>query len=237
MKGRLFYINRISDQLAVLAASIRLANQSNRSDINVMAEQLLCGLLNRIYGWHLTNVNFSLQKYPGVDLCDPDVSIAVQVTAANRLEKVRHTLEEFSNHHLDKVFDRLIILVLTTDSPTKGMQHQRFEPWFYGERDIWNFPYLLNSIQDLDIPQLKEIFNYLTAELSTTVTVAPSAMPTHVLPALPELAASFVPNSRDREVAEIGNIYHYPNNDHPLFLWGASRYRQNPTGYSTGKIS
>ena len=79
--SRIALIDQLSDQLALLVVKTKNDIRSNLGSTNVVAETILCGLLNRMYDWNLVNANSISQNYPGVDLIDERNNIAVQVTS------------------------------------------------------------------------------------------------------------------------------------------------------------
>lgn len=94
-EGRTVLVTKISQQLAQLTASVTIDVKNNLSTRNVLAENILAGLLNRMQGWQLINANRIRSNYPAVDLVDTENRIAIQVTSTNGAEKINHTLEEF----------------------------------------------------------------------------------------------------------------------------------------------
>ena len=74
-------IKDINDILGGWIYSIKLNNSINLTDANIQAEDVVCGLLNRVYGWNLSNLNNLKKNYPGVDLGDFNTKTAVQVTS------------------------------------------------------------------------------------------------------------------------------------------------------------
>ena len=167
--GRLAYINEINDQLTRLVLWVESANKSNRTDLAVVSEDIVGGLLNLIFrqeGWKLINANTpNSPNFPGIDLADEELCIGVQVTANNSLDKVKDMLNKFYGHKLEQRFDRLILVELTTQDPSPGMK-KRCTEHFDGNRDIWNIPYLMRLIQSIqDIDHLEEITVFLQKQV------------------------------------------------------------------------
>lgn len=186
--GRMYYINEIDQQLGRLVSWVEIANRNNRSDVSVISENILCGLLNRMYGWNLINANTPTHpNFPGVDLVDDKACVAVQITAQNTLDKVKDMLEKFFRHQLDERFSRLILMEITNQEPTQGMRSKK-EGCFYGQRDIWNIPRLVRELQDADIEKLKEIAGYLEGEIGSLYTrTAPGKDPGKIKEKKPSL--------------------------------------------------
>ena len=164
-EGRTVLVTKISQQLAQLTASVTIDVKNNLSTRNVLAENILAGLLNRMQGWQLINANRIRSNYPAVDLVDMENRIAIQVTSTNGAEKINHTLEEFEKNELDQDYDRLYVVIITTDNPTPSMRSKSIPGVFSGETDIWNIPTLEGKLMDLPVPVLEGIHSYLTEEL------------------------------------------------------------------------
>ena len=164
--GRQQYIARINKQLASLAYDTKISSTGNRNDTAVVSEHTICGLLNLMRDWNLTNANTpGHPNFPGVDLVDEQAQVAVQVTGENSLKKVNSMLEQFNKNKLNRKFKHLIMLVLTMEHPTKDMQ-EKDDGCFYGRDDIWNIPRLMRQIeQEKDVDKLREIAVYLDKEL------------------------------------------------------------------------
>ena len=194
--GRLVLINKITDQLGVFLNGIELAKRENMLSRNVAAETTIKGLLNRIHGWNLVNANTIRPNFPAVDLIDTTARVAVQVTSKNDTAKLDHTLAKFSEHHLERDFDRLILVTLTSAAPTAAMRG-RHTPQFSGEIHIWNIPALLGQIKELDAEKLQQIHSYLTAELGAFI-----ARTRLHLPLTSAVGDGFV--GRQAELTEIG---------------------------------
>lgn len=82
--------------ISVLDAYIGYTGYLNMNDINVISEQLLCDILNILYGVKLVNANGGNRNNPGYDLVDTTNRIIVQVTRTSLPEKVIDTLNTLS---------------------------------------------------------------------------------------------------------------------------------------------
>lgn len=56
------YVRTITDKLAMYELTISARNSNRFFDINVSAEDFVCGLLNQVYGFHLINLNCEEKK-------------------------------------------------------------------------------------------------------------------------------------------------------------------------------
>ena len=163
--GREYYTAKLNDQLNFFVGKVRTAIENNLPNINVLAESIIKGLLNRIHGWNLVNANSIRQNYPGIDLIDSSKKIGIQVTSTNSLRKVDHTLEQVVKLPDDEKVDRLHIMIISTDSPSATMKGRKMVPCFSGSEDIWNVSTLIRQMMDLETSRLVEITAYLDTEL------------------------------------------------------------------------
>lgn len=82
-------IKRIIEKLTFLKTQIELENVMHLFDNNIGLEDFTCGLMNLVYGYNLKNLNKNQMNYPGIDLADPILQIAVQVTVEKTKEKIQ----------------------------------------------------------------------------------------------------------------------------------------------------
>ena len=55
---------------AFLHTYLKYSGKLNMLDENKVMEDIMCEVLNRVYGWHLVNLNTKEKNYPGIDLGD-----------------------------------------------------------------------------------------------------------------------------------------------------------------------
>ena len=196
--GRAGLTSQLEHQLGTLVSSVEIAIRNNLSSSNVVAETTLAGLLNLVYGWDLVNANAISQNFPGVDLIDQGRNIAVQVTSTRSVDKVRHTLTEVAK--LGVTFDRLIILIITNQSPTREMKACSVNG-YSGSMEIWNIPEVFRVARELDAGKLEKITEYMAKELGPVVAKA-SLLPHLELPLVSALQATGFVGRKD-ELATI----------------------------------
>lgn len=165
MLNKDIYLKEVAGSLALLSKEVTILNAVNLYDINIVAEDFFPGLLNLIYGYELKNANYLEKNAPAIDLFDKRNRIAVQVTSDNSSKKINHTIEEFNKNESYKVYDRLIVLILTQKRKytTKFNTDGKFV--FNKTKDIWDVEDLMKDIRKLDTNQIKEISSYLSKEL------------------------------------------------------------------------
>ena len=84
-------------------------------DINRICEDVFCGVFKELYGFkNLRNLNDEeRQNYPGIDLADDEARVAIQVTSAKSLKKIKDSITTTIQHGLHEDYDRIIIYILT----------------------------------------------------------------------------------------------------------------------------
>ena len=163
-EGREVLVSRVKSLLGTLVSSVAIAGQNNLSSSHVVAETTMTGLMNRVYGWELVNANAIRQNYPGIDLIDPQRSIAVQVTANRTTEKVRHTLKEVGKSGI--VYSELIVLLLTHSKPTDAMRTCT-DPAYSGAVKVWNISDVFRDAMELEPLALQALAEFLETEVGT----------------------------------------------------------------------
>lgn len=150
-------------------SQIEMEAAMSRTGLNKAAETILISLLNEVYGWSLKNINYAEENnnYPSIDLADEVARISVQVTATPNLEKVKHTLEQFTKHNQYLKYDRLIIYVLKkkqdsySKTATQGIIQNKFR--FDSQKDIWDYRDIIKEISNFQIDRALRIQEILEA--------------------------------------------------------------------------
>ncbi|MBQ7921447.1 MAG: SMEK domain-containing protein [Clostridia bacterium] len=157
------YQKKIADKLAFLESKLKRYGDLHLYDENIAMEDVVCHLLNLIYGYKLVNLNIQKENYPGIDLGDTTNRIAVQVTSDNSRDKVKETIRKFQENEYASQYDRLIIFVLGPRKTfTKGFETGDFP--FSAEEDILDFHSLTKVLKGLEMERLKQINRYLDQE-------------------------------------------------------------------------
>ena len=140
-------------------------NQRGLMDSASGAEDLCCGLLNKMWDAKFQNMNSVGKKnYPAIDLADDTNKIGVQVTStipANATTKINHTIDEFEKNGFQTQYNRLII-VFFNPKPEKPKTHKDIPGVTI---DVWYTRDLLNHIAQLDDEKLARVYEYLNYQL------------------------------------------------------------------------
>ena len=165
MLNKEIYLKEVAGSLALLSKEVTILNAVNLYDINIVAEDFFPGLLNLVYEYKLKNANYLEKNAPAIDLFDNINKIAVQVTSDNSSKKINHTIEEFNKNESYKIYNRLIILILTQKKKYTTEFNTDGKFVFDKMKDIWDVEDLMKDIRDLETDRIKEISSYLSKEL------------------------------------------------------------------------
>jgi hypothetical protein len=166
--GRLEYLHIIANYLSQITARLDMVNPSNLMDFNQSLEQTYCGLLNRVFGWQLTNLNRVQMNIPGIDLACETSTICVQISSDASPEKIRRTLTTFFEKEYDKKYKELyIVFVRKYTSGVKDFDNCVAGPFaFTYNEHIFDTARLYSQISSIDnVTKLAEIADYLRDEL------------------------------------------------------------------------
>jgi len=176
--NQLDHLHQINTYLTRFAGEIHILNANQDFSINIIAEDVLIQLLNKVYDLNLVNLNSRRKNYPAIDLLDESSRIAIQVTATADVSKIADGLEKFYRHELYQKADRLIFFILKEEAGLSqsaintqiGLIHQQLAPdlpkiSIDTKNDIWDFTSLFTAIkQTNDIVKINAISGYLKAQ-------------------------------------------------------------------------
>jgi hypothetical protein len=117
-------INQFREILSQVVREVEISSSSSHFDINLVCENLFCGLLKELYGFNkLRNLNADEKKnYPGIDLADDEEKICIQITSDKRIDKIKETLNKIITHNIYQKYNRLIIYCLTKKQDTYSQE-------------------------------------------------------------------------------------------------------------------
>ena len=160
------YLDSIIQNLTVLRQEINAKAQLGLTDLNKHCEDFVKGILNRIYGYNLDNLNKEASNFPGLDLGDKTIEIAYQITSTKTTEKVDHTLELCLKKEHYKVFKKIYVFILTnkqTSYSIKTVTEPHFK--FSDKENIIDFDDIYKDILLLEVDKRKELAEYIEKEL------------------------------------------------------------------------
>ncbi|WP_322979274.1 SMEK domain-containing protein [Pseudomonas sp. C11] len=153
-------------RISWIKSQVELSNKINLTDINIHAENFYRDLLNLVLGIQLKNINIAEQNATAIDLGDAENRIAIQVTSSSDLTKAKTTLEKFVEKNLDKKYDQLKILNITTKKHHKTKELKRGSLILSTESDIVDTSWLIRKISDLNSDKLRQVHEFLRKEIN-----------------------------------------------------------------------
>lgn len=157
---------QIAFNLAVLSRYVEGLNSIHYFDINTSSEDFFKGLLNRIYGYELENINIIDMNSCAIDLGDKKNKIAIQVTSNKKSEKIKYTLEKFLEKELYKDYNKLMILIITEKQSSYSITFQANGKFDFEVDNIIDYRDIIKEINGKDTQELQKIFEFIDQEFS-----------------------------------------------------------------------
>jgi predicted transcriptional regulator len=174
-KAQLF--ENVVMKLSVLRYVVRSLSGRGLTDVNRRCESFFCGVLNRVYGYSLVDLNAENLNAAAIDLGDPTAKVCFQVTSTSASPKIHDTIRKFLKHNRDKDYNHLRFLMLvekkayTTTFDTAG----RFA--FDKKTDILDIDDLLDAVEKLPLERLRELSQFVDDHLHPlTRSLAPTSL-------------------------------------------------------------
>ncbi|TGS46278.1 MULTISPECIES: SMEK domain-containing protein [unclassified Mesorhizobium] len=183
--NRVNLVNTVSEYLSRLRVEVEQRNLLNLQDINIHAETFFRHLLNLVLDLNLQNLNVVQRNAMAVDLGDESRRIAIQVTSSSSFAKIKQTHRDFVTAGLDSKYSKLIVLIIGVRKKYKETSLGGRGQFRMPLSDVWDIPYLLRHIQDLEIDKLQRCCDFLEHELRVVEPRDADSIPIHsTVPAL-----------------------------------------------------
>lgn len=151
------YLKHISDCISFLSSKIRSLNAICLYDVNHVAEDIFCDLLNTIFKWNLVNENSRHANADSIDLIDKNEKIVVQVSSQSDKRKVLKSLRGLEKKTQYDGF-RFIFLSLVKDP--KEWDRDTFKVFtikFNPHEDVLGPSKLFKKINELGMDDLEKL--------------------------------------------------------------------------------
>lgn len=150
--------------LATLCVQVELLGKLNILNLHLHCEDFYAELLNRLYSLQLKNVNAYVPNAQGIDLIDSGTKLLLQVSSTATKQKINSALGKDLSAYPNHGFRFMSI--------SKDASHLRTETYtnpnaltFDPAKDIYDVASLLKIIQHMDLPEQREVYQFLRDEL------------------------------------------------------------------------
>jgi len=167
--NRLIYYDYINERLNTLANQIITNGKLNMLHLHIHSESFYQHLFNLLYDYNLINLNESLQNVEAIDLIDSKKGIVIQVSSANKKEKIesalkKNIIKQYSNYRF-KFISIAKDAKNLRDKTYKNPHNISFNP----KSDIYDITSILNTIFLTDIDKQKKIYQFIKKELGNEI--------------------------------------------------------------------
>lgn len=164
------YFEEIVEMLNNFRSEVQTFSSLGLLNINKHSENFMKRLLNLTYGYELDNLNREKSNYPGLDLGDTGDSIAYQITATKKSDKIDDTLSTCLKYKNYETFKTINIFVLTAKQNSYNLKVNT-EPHFtfLPEKNIRDFSDLLKDIEHLTPSRINALHDYIKSETQPTI--------------------------------------------------------------------
>lgn len=159
----------LSAMFAFLSLYLKFNGKQGLLDENKVMEDIMCEILNRVYGWKLNNLNTKRQNFPGIDLGDAQIGLGVQVTADKTSAKLQHTLAKVMEHDVYKTYPHIKMMILVEKQASYSvseMQQYDGQIIFDSTQDVMDLTDVLEASAYMDADARHELVAYLQEELN-----------------------------------------------------------------------
>lgn len=171
--NRSIYFNFIREKLSSLANYIGFGGKLNLLDSHIHAEIFFRDFSNLLFGWNLKKTKH--HNEPGIDLVDITNRIVVSVSATVTKQKIESSLEKINSKYSGYTF-KFISISKDASELRKQTYSNPHTLIFSPITDIFDIPLFLNQIYEMEIDQLREVYEFLKKELDNeidTITLKP----------------------------------------------------------------
>lgn len=164
MITRGYLIGEIVDSLTAIRSDVEQRARLGLMELNKFAEDFFKFLLNKTYGYNLTNLNSERSNEPGLDLGDKKLRIAFQVTSRANKAKIEKTYRTITADQL-KQYDNIRFFVVGWKQGSVSVDEElRASFEFDLTKTVIDVNDLLMAIVPLEIDQLRAVYDYVSKE-------------------------------------------------------------------------
>lgn len=150
---------------SVLQNYIRPGGPTNLTDINVVCEDFVAGVLNPLHDWDLKNKNDRTANAPCLDLFGQQAKIGVQVSSEEGATKINGDLACLTRHGMQKSINQYYHFSLVPRQGSYKIVNSVPGVSFDWKEDVWDFDSTLKQIQAADDSKIEAVRKYVRKSL------------------------------------------------------------------------
>lgn len=164
---RKIYFEYIEKNINILSDRIKINGKLNLLELNIHSETFFRDLLNLIYRLDLKSANKDKSNVEAIDLIDSNKKIVIQVSSTSNTTKINKTLEKKKTKELaDSQYNLKFVFISELADKLRNKKYNnihniKFEP----SKDIIDRASILEQILQMDIDQIKSVYDFIRAEL------------------------------------------------------------------------
>lgn len=163
MERRIIAIQKMKRAFVQVVSSVRMSNQLNFTDINIVAEDFFKTLFNILYNYDLENANAFRQNETAIDLFYNTERIAYQITSQNKPAKILKSVSDFVKTGKHNSYSKFTIFSITDGKKCKHDALQKLDEYNV-EGYYINVSDLERQIMNMETEKLEIIAGYLEFE-------------------------------------------------------------------------
>ena len=159
-------IHQITHQLTIWRTYTELSSAILLNDINNTNETLSALVLNKVYGWELTNLNTDKANFPAIDLGDEGNGLGISVTATDTSTYIKDKIAINIKHNVYEKYPNHYFFITTKKKKYTAVFSTDGKYSFDKEKNILDIEDILKSIKEItDENIIEEILNILEAHV------------------------------------------------------------------------
>jgi hypothetical protein len=173
------YFNCIEEKLNILAYRIETRGKLNIVDLNIHSETFYQLFFNKLFQWELMNMNIEIQNAEAIDLIDRKNKIIIQVSSTATKEKIEKALKKDLSS-----YDNFCFKFISISKDAEKLRGIKFintkNITFDPKSDIFDIPFILKIINNLDTDSLKNMYEFVMKELEPASGLNPQNIQTNL---------------------------------------------------------
>jgi hypothetical protein len=158
-------IHKITHQLTYWRTYTELSSSILLNDVNNTNEALSALVLNKVFGWNLTNLNSKKANFPAIDLGDGGLGTGVSVTATDTSTYIKDKIAKNLDHKVYETYPAHYFFITTKKKDYTADFDTSGKYLFDKDKHILDILDLLKAIKELPESKQKEVLAILESHV------------------------------------------------------------------------